>query len=170
MDRLLRITALAVSGATLLWVAGCDARPPLPKKPGGGGAVVPAKPAPPADAAPQLPPLPAPRSAAPGVAVVSADEGPTPITKDDYKRGSKLKSSRFNRALGGALAAGEGVQLKNIEHNLLIHGEAQGYPKTHEAFMKLVTQEWGMQLPPLREGYEYWYDAKARKIMKRPTP
>lgn len=165
--RLLRFVALAVSAATLIWLTGCS--------PAASDSGEPSTPR--LSLAEQMEQRTAETTAGKQAAAEQAasakreavaNEQPSEISKSDFKRGSKLQGGgAVSTALGGVLRAGEDVQLKNIQHQLTIHGEGFGYPKSHQAFMDLM-KEWGMKLPPLDGPYEYWYNAETRKILKRP--
>jgi len=167
MDRLLRITALALCGATLIWLAGCGG-------PAGSSAE---DDAPKSSLAAEIESRNAEQAANERDAAATAaaarreqlvNEPPSEITKDDFKKGSTVKQGgRLNQALGGVLAAGEDIQLANARHQLEIQANIDGWPESHEAFMKLL-DGWGMKLPPLVEPYEYWYDAQTHTILKRP--
>lgn len=149
-DRLVRLSALALAGFTLVWLSGCG-------EPVDVQAVQKAK-----------------QQAA--VAEQEAkqavlNEGPTPIVAEDFWRVEKKEDVN---AVRGATSQAF-LRSKNkieyefqLEYNLKIHGEAQGYPKSHEEFMKLVVDEWGMPIPRLKEPYEIWYNAETHEIMKRP--
>ncbi|MEN1681544.1 MAG: hypothetical protein AAGJ46_18335 [Planctomycetota bacterium] len=167
MERFLRFFALATCGATLVWLTGCGS--PAPSTPPAKSAV-----------AAEMERRQAEKEAAKKQAAAAAEEaeraalaaeGPSEITKDDFKKGSKVKGRGYlSTVVRSGRRAGEDLQLMNIKHQLSIHGNAQGFPKSHEEFMKLVTQTWGMQLPELQEPYEYWYDAKTHDIVKRVKP
>ncbi|MEM6798260.1 MAG: hypothetical protein AAF589_01980 [Planctomycetota bacterium] len=165
MDRLLRFTALAISGATLVWLSGCGSNSDKPPSAASGIASEIQQRRAEQEAADQA----AAEAAAAAEQERLASEAPSNVTKDDYRRGSVMKEgSRYTAALGGALAAGEDVQLKSIMHQVEIQAQIDGYPKSHEEFMKLL-KGWGMTLPPLNPPYEYWYDAETRTLMKRTT-
>lgn len=170
MPRFVRAIMLAASAFTLLWLSSCGA-PEDAAAPEAG-----------ADAGLSVAEQIAERNAklaaeeqAKTDAVAKAEteklaaEEPSEVTKDDYKKGSVAKTGgQISRAIGGVRAAGEDVQLKNIQYQLRIQSEISGWPKSHEAFMKQMN-EWGMKLPELNPPYEYWYDAEDHKIKKRTT-
>lgn len=170
MERLLRFAALALCGATLVWLAGCSESADKPADSGPSTdelvALMEQK-----SAEVKAEEKAAEEAAAAAERERLMNEAPSEVGKGDYQRGAVLRDgnkSQFNRAMGGALAAATNVELQNIQRQLEIHGLAQGYPKSHEEFLKLVTEEWGMKLPELKDGYGYWYDADTHKILKLP--
>lgn len=150
MDRFIRITALAVAGFTLVWMAGCgdpvDVQAVQQQKQ---------------------------QAAADKQAAWEAKlaEGPTPIEREDYWRVEAKEDVSGGRVFSqAALMAKNTVEMEmQIKHNLQIHGEAQGYPKSHEEFLELL-KGWEMPIPRLKEPYEVWYDAETRQVLKRPKP
>ncbi|MEM6330766.1 MAG: hypothetical protein AAF790_11000 [Planctomycetota bacterium] len=170
MDRLLRYMALALSGATLVWLSGCGG--PGGEKPAGKAGGIAAEIAQreaKADAAKAKAAEAEAAAAAAQQQAMDAEE-PSAVTRDDYKKGSIAKQGgAIAQAIGGVRAAGEDVQLKNILRQVEIQAQIDGYPKSHEAFMALM-DKWGMELPELAPPYEYWWDADAKELKKRTKP
>lgn len=168
MDRFLRMTFLAVAGAALVWLAGC----------GKSGDSAATKPAPQSGIAAEIAKQNAERVAkeqADAQAAAEAEqeriasEAPSAVTKEDFKKGSKITGTGYlGTVVREGRRAGERVHLQNLEYNLKIHAAGNGWPKSHEEFMKLVVDEWGMPLPELAGDYEYWYNAEDHQLYKRP--
>ncbi len=165
MDRLLRLTALAVSGATLLWLSGCvepSEMPPEEESSSIAAEIQQRK------SETQAAKAAAAQAAADTEAKRLANEAPSEVTNDDFHKGSKITSDGYlGTVVRSGRRAGERVRLQNLEYNLKIHAAANGWPKSHEAFLELVA-EWGLPLPELQGPYEYWYNAEDHKIYKRP--
>ncbi len=166
MKRLLRPIALVAAAGTLVWLHGCG-------KPEGGSlaeqrrlqseraAVVATEQADAkADAEQQAKQADAARLQA---------EAPSVVGADDFKRGKKLEGGGYlSTTIRGGLVAVDKVNFANLYHNLEIHAAATGgYPKSHEAFMKLIT-EWGLPLPELDGPYEYVYNPEDHLLYKKP--
>ncbi len=150
MDRIIRFTALALAGFTLVWLSGCG-------EPVDVEGVARDKQQASDDAA--------------AAWQAKLNEGPTPIVPEDYWRVEKKEDVSGGRVFSQTLLRTEGNwNLMQVEHNLEIQGANpdQGYPKSHEEFVKLVVDEWGMPLPRLKEPYEVWYDAETHQVLKRP--
>ena len=148
MDRFIRLTALAVAAFTLVWIAGCG-------EPVDVQAVQQAKQQATANAQAEWD--------------AKLAEGPTPIEREDYWRIEDKANVSGGRVISqAALMAKNTIEMDfQLRHNLQIHGEANGYPESHEEFMELV-KGWNMPIPRLKEPYEVWYDAESRQILKRP--
>ncbi|TWT77709.1 hypothetical protein Pla123a_15050 [Posidoniimonas polymericola] len=150
MDRVVRMTALAAAAFTLLWMSGCgepvDVKRVQQDKQ---------------------------QAAADEQAAWEAKlaEGPTPITREDYWRVEKKEDVSGGRIISQSALMAKNIKEMDMEikYNLKIHGEAQGYPKSHEEFLELI-KSWNMSIPKLKEPYEVWYDAETHEVLKRPKP
>jgi hypothetical protein len=150
MDRIIRFTALALAAFTLVWLSGCGEPVDVEGEARAKQQAIDAQ-------------------AAAEQAVLN--EGPTPIVPEDYWRVEKKEDVGGLRVYSQTMLRTEGNwNLMQVEHNLEIQGNNpdQGYPKSHEEFVKLVVDEWGMPLPRLKEPYEVWYDAETHQVLKRP--
>lgn len=165
--RIVRFATLVAAAAAMVWIAGCsESAPSADAEPEASGLSIAEE-------------LEARRNAeqaketAQAAAAAQAEhdalvaEGPSDVSKSDFKKGSKLRGGAFDKSIGGALRAGENLQFENIQRQVDLHAINNGYPKSHEAFMELM-QQWRMTLPPLDGPYEYWYNAEINKIQKRP--
>lgn len=150
-DKIVHIAAMAIAAFTLVWISGCGEAVDV-------DAVQQAKQQAVADAESE-------RQAV-------LNEGPTPLVTEDFWRVEKKGDVNMVRGATSQtfLRTKGNVEMMQIQHNLNIRGAdpTYGWPKSHEEFMKVVVDEWGMPLPRLKEPYEIWYNAETHEIMKRP--
>lgn len=173
MDRLLRITALAASGATLLWLAGCGGTSDAdstPKPKTGIAAQIEARNKKQAKEKAAAEKLAAERAEAARLA-----EAPSIVTKHDMKRGHSLQDSKSYMGVvaSARFTAEHEINLLNLKHTLDLYAAEKGrYPKDTEEFMREVVHRWDMELPELYGEYEYWWDPSEKipheRLKKRP--
>lgn len=173
MDRILRITALAACGATLLWLSGCggsSSADSAPKPKTGIAAEIEARNKVQAEQKATAEKLAAEQAEAARLA-----EAPSVATKDDMQRGHSLQGSKsyLGTVARTRFTAENQLQLHTITHALQLFWGSEGrYPKDTEEFMKRVIEPNEIQLPELAGDYEYWFNPKAKKpdemLMKRP--
>ncbi|MEO1496737.1 MAG: hypothetical protein AAFV43_06260 [Planctomycetota bacterium] len=101
-----------------------------------------------------------------------ADEGPSAVTMDDFSRGDKLKGSgALVTPLKAGIRAEQKLNMFTVTHALnLFYGLEGRYPESHEEFMEKVVDFNNIELEPLEEPYEYWYNAETNELWKRVKP
>lgn len=102
-----------------------------------------------------------------------ANEEPSEITIDDMQRGAALKGGgAMSTTLRGGIAAEQKLGLAQVTHALgLFYGLEGHWPEDHDEFMEKVVEYNELKLEPLKEPYEYYYDAELeqQKPLKRPS-
>lgn len=167
MESIARVIALVTAGVTLAWLAGCGS--PAPSTPPAKSAV-----------AVEMERRQAEQDAAEVAAVEAADqaererlmnEAPSPVTIEDMKRGKKITGSGILRTpIKAGIKAEQRIGLMAVEHALNLYMASEGdYPKSHEEFMEKIVEANQIKLEPLNGPYEYWYNAEAHQLYKRPV-
>lgn len=172
MERILRFAVLAVSCLTLLWLSGCGGSPEGADS-GADSEVDPALQAMEEREAKQ-----AAEDAAAAEAAAAAErdrlanEAPSEVSKEDFQKGSKIKSDGYLSSVARARQqVPERMQLMMVTHALnLFYGLEGRYPKSQDEFMEKVVKANQIQLPELQEPYEYFYDVEKHELFKRPKP
>jgi hypothetical protein len=99
-----------------------------------------------------------------------ANEAPTMVNEDDFKKGKSLKG-------GGALStivrtrfvAEHRMNMIQVEHALNLFWGAEGrYPESHEEFLEKIVEANGLVLPELDGPYEYVYNPEDHQLYKQP--
>lgn len=102
-----------------------------------------------------------------------ANEEPSEITVHDMQRGSALEGGgALSITLRGGIAAEQKLGMAQVTQALgLFYGLEGHWPKSHEEFMTGVVEYNKLTLEPLKEPYEYYYDAELdqQKPLKRPS-
>ncbi|TWT34079.1 hypothetical protein KOR34_39150 [Posidoniimonas corsicana] len=150
MDRFIRITALAVAGFTLVWMAGCGEPVDV-------------------QAVQQQKQQAAVDEQAEWEAKLA--EGPTPIVPEDFVNVERKEDVNVVRgATSQAFLRSEGlIHLGNMQHQIDLQLLNDGRPKSNEDFHQLIN-EWGLPKPKLKEPYELYFDIDSAKVLKRPKP
>ncbi|MGL4514283.1 MAG: hypothetical protein ACRCT8_14440 [Lacipirellulaceae bacterium] len=101
-----------------------------------------------------------------------ASEGPTELTIDDFQRGDKIKGGDYLAVtVRGGIRAEQKIKLATVTHALALYNATEGRgPKSHEEFMEKVVKFNQIELEPLQEPYEYWFNAEEQLLMKRVKP
>jgi hypothetical protein len=101
-----------------------------------------------------------------------ASEGPTELTIDDFQRGDKIKGGDYLAVtVRGGIRAEQKIKLATVTHALALYNATEGRgPKSHEEFMEKVVKFNQIELEPLQEPYEYWFNAEEQVLMKRVKP
>ncbi|MEQ8846739.1 hypothetical protein [Botrimarina sp.] len=101
-----------------------------------------------------------------------ANEPPSPITDEDYVRGSHLKrQDMLQTPIRAGIRAEQDLKSFSVEHALNLFMASEGrYPKDHEEFMEKIVEFNNIQLEELKDPYEPWYDGESHTLMKRVTP
>ena len=97
-----------------------------------------------------------------------ANQGGTDVTPDDMKRGSKMtRGGYLQTVLKGGIRAEQKLNLYTIDHAMnLYYGEHGHYPKSHEDFMRDIIEFNSIELEPLQEPYDYYYNAEDGQLYK----
>lgn len=101
-----------------------------------------------------------------------ANQGGSEVRPEDMKRGSHMVHGGYlQTVLKGGIRAEQKLNLYTVEHAMnLYHGEHGHYPKSHEAFMKDIIEFNSIELEPLQEPYEYFYNAEDGQLYKVVKP
>lgn len=101
-----------------------------------------------------------------------ASEAPSAVTMDDFQRGDKLKGSgALVTPLKAGIRAEQKLNMFTVQHALnLFYGLEGRYPESHEEFMEKIVEFNNIELEPLEEPYEYWYNAETNELWKRVKP
>jgi hypothetical protein len=97
-----------------------------------------------------------------------ANQAGSEVRPDDMQRGSKMtRGGYLQTVLKGGIRAEQKLNLFTVDHAMnLYYGEHGHYPKTHEAFMKDIIEFNSIELEPLQEPYEYYYNAEDGQLYK----
>ena len=97
-----------------------------------------------------------------------ANQGGSEVRPEDMKRGSHMVHGGYlQTVLKGGIRAEQKLNLYTVEHAMnLYYGEHGHYPKSHEAFMKDIIEFNSIELEPLQEPYEYYYNAEDGELYK----
>ncbi|WP_146570339.1 hypothetical protein [Botrimarina hoheduenensis] len=101
-----------------------------------------------------------------------ATESPSAVTIDDMSRGDKIQGSGVLKTpIKAGIRAEQKLNLIQVEQALQLFWGFEGrYPNSHEEFMEKVVEFNELQLEPLEEPYEYWYNAESHELWKRVKP
>lgn len=101
-----------------------------------------------------------------------ANEAPSPITDDDYVRGSHLKrQDLLQTPIRAGIRAEQDLKSYSVDHALNLFMASEGrYPKDHDEFMEKIVEFNNIELEKLKEPYEPWYDGESHTLMKRVQP
>jgi hypothetical protein len=104
-------------------------------------------------------------------AQMASGEG-SEVRPEDMKRGSHMVHGGYlQTVLKGGIRAEQKLNLYTVEHAMnLYNGEHGHYPKSHEAFMKDIIEFNSIELEPLQEPYEYYYNAEDGELYKVVKP
>lgn len=104
-------------------------------------------------------------------AQMASGEG-SEVRPEDMKRGSHMVHGGYlQTVLKGGIRAEQKLNLYTVEHAMnLYNGEHGHYPKSHEAFMKDIIEFNSIELEPLQEPYEYYYNAEDGQLYKVVKP
>lgn len=94
------------------------------------------------------------------------------VRPEDMQRGSHMVHGGYlQTVLKGGIRAEQKLNLYTVQHAMnLYHGEHGHYPKSHEAFMKDIIEFNSIELEPLQEPYEYYYNAEDGQLYKVVKP
>ena len=169
MDRLLRITAMALSGATLVWLSGCGG----PASSSGGDAK------PKSGLAAEIERRNAAQAAEEQAAAAAAqaaeaerlaNEEPSVVTEDDFKKGKSLKDGgNLSQVARARFVAEHRITMDiQLQHAMALFNASEGrFPKSHEEFMEKIIKPNGIKLPELDGPYEYVYNPDDHKLYKQ---
>jgi hypothetical protein len=101
-----------------------------------------------------------------------ASEGPSELTVEDFQRGDKIKGGDYLAVtVRGGIRAEQKLKIATVQHALALYNATEGRgPKSHEEFMEKVVKFNQIELEPLQEPYEYWFNAEEQLLMKRVKP
>jgi hypothetical protein len=104
-------------------------------------------------------------------AQMASGEG-SEVRPEDMKRGSHMVHGGYlQTVLKGGIRAEQKLNLYTVQHAMnLYYGEHGNYPKSHEAFMKDIIEFNSIELEPLQEPYEYYYNAEDGQLYKVVKP
>lgn len=109
-------------------------------------------------------PVPAPQT--PAVQYTAPEE----ITAKDPKKGRVFHNQPgyLNAVFSARFTSENSLTLDKVKHATDLYEATYGYkPKTNEDFMRDIIEANYIELPELRDGYEYWYDGKTGELMMR---
>jgi len=97
-----------------------------------------------------------------------ASQAGSEVRPEDMKRGSHMVHGGYlQTVLKGGIRAEQKLSLYTVDHAMnLYNGEHGHYPKSHEAFMKDIIEFNSIELEPLQEPYEYYYNAEDGQLYK----
>ncbi|QDT69571.1 hypothetical protein MalM25_25100 [Planctomycetes bacterium MalM25] len=102
------------------------------------------------------------------------NEAPSEISVHDMQRGSALEGGgAASTMIRGGIAAEQKYGMINVQKATQIFwGLESRWPKDHAEFMEKVIEFNQIKLEPLKEPYEYYYDAELNQQLplKRPKP
>jgi hypothetical protein len=141
----------------------------------------PAEPAPIAQPAPQPSPertpppetvaaQPAAEPAPVAQAAAAQYTAPEEIRATDPRRGRVFHNQPgyLNAVFSARFTAENSLTFDKVKHATDLYEATNGYkPKSHEEFMREIIDANYIELPELRDGYEYWYNAEEGELMMR---
>lgn len=97
-----------------------------------------------------------------------ANQGGTTVTTEDMQRGSKLtRGGYLQTVLKGGIRAEQKLNMAQVTQALQLFWGFEGrYPNSHEEFMEKVIKFNNIQLEPLQEPYEYYYNTEDNQLYK----
>lgn len=97
-----------------------------------------------------------------------ANQGGSEVRPEDMKRGSKMTQGGYlQTVLKGGVRAEQRLNLFVVQDALNKFWGFEGrYPKDHDEFMEKVIEFNGIELEPLQEPYEYYYNAEDHQLYK----
>jgi hypothetical protein len=116
-------------------------------------------------------PAPAPAESAPAVQPPAPQyTAPEEITADDPQRGRVFRNQPgyYNALFSARFYAENSMTFNKVKHATDLYEATNGHkPKSHDEYMQVIIDANMIKLPELRDGYEYWYDAKEGELMMR---
>ncbi|MGI9456727.1 MAG: hypothetical protein ACR2NU_09205 [Aeoliella sp.] len=112
------------------------------------------------DPVPVAPTTMAIEEAAPDDSLPPADEEPSVVGIEDFKKGKQLRESEYQttRAFAVRFTVEQKYILINKDRALQLYQAEHGeYPESHEDFMEKIIRPNNIKLPELEPGYEYLY-------------
>jgi hypothetical protein len=99
-----------------------------------------------------------------------ANEAPTVVNEDDFKRGKSLKGGgAMSTIVRTRFVAEHRMNMIQVEHALNLFWGLEGrYPDSHEEFMEKIVEANGLVLPELDGPYEYVYNPEDHQLYKQP--
>ena len=97
-----------------------------------------------------------------------ANQGGSKVRPEDMQRGSKMVQGGYlQTVLKGGVRAEQRLNLFVVQDALNKFWGFEGrYPKDHDEFMEKVIELNGIELEPLQEPYEYFYNAEDHQLYK----
>jgi hypothetical protein len=98
-----------------------------------------------------------------------ANQGGSEVRPEDMQRGSKMVQGGYMQTvLKGGIRAEQRLNLITVQHAMDLYAASNdgNYPKSHEEFMEKIIEANGIELEPLQEPYEYYYNAEDQQLYK----
>jgi hypothetical protein len=95
------------------------------------------------------------------------------VRPEDMKRGSHMVHGGYlQTVLKGGIRAEQKLNLYTIDHAMNLYAASNDgkYPKDHEEFMEKIIEANSIELEPLQEPYEYFYNAEDGQLYKVVKP
>lgn len=102
-----------------------------------------------------------------------ASQAGSEVRPEDMKRGSKMVQGGYlQTVLKGGIRAEQKLNLYTIDHAMNLYAASNDgkYPKDHEEFMEKIIEANSIELEPLQEPYEYYYNAEDGQLYKVVKP